>query len=135
MLAALALAWALPWAQTTVTEPGFGLHAPAYTHSEPAVLAYILVALAAMLLVVWGVRAASRPLVNYGVAAFALTVFWFYFASVMDKLGRSLGLIALGVLFLGGGYGLELTRRKLLGGMEAGDAPGPPAAGLKAGTA
>jgi hypothetical protein len=52
--------------------------------------------------------------VNYGVVAFAATVMWFYFSSVMDKLGRSLGLIMLGVLFLAGGWALERTRRKLI---------------------
>jgi hypothetical protein len=33
----------------------------------------------------------------------------------MDKLGRSLGLIMLGVLFLAGGWLLERTRRRLIG--------------------
>jgi hypothetical protein len=42
---------------------------------------------------------------------------WFYFSSVMDKLGRSLGLIMLGVLFLAGGWALEHTRRKLIGSL------------------
>ena len=61
----------------------------------------------------WGVREPrARPLVNYGIAAFALTVMWFYFSSVMDKLDRSLGLIVLGVLFLAGGWALEFTRRQ-----------------------
>jgi hypothetical protein len=42
-------------------------------------------------------------------------VMWFYFSSIMDKLGRSLGLIMLGVLFLAGGWLLEKMRRKLVG--------------------
>ena len=119
---AAALAWALPWAQTTITEHNGEFAPRGYTHTEPSLLAYALVALAAVLLVAWGVRTTSKALVNYGIAAFALTVFWFYFSSVMDKLGRSLGLIALGLLFLGGGYALELTRRRLVRGMEAGAA-------------
>jgi hypothetical protein len=52
--------------------------------------------------------------------AFALIVMWFYFASVMDKLDRSLGLIGLGILFLAGGWALEYTRRRIVAGMETG---------------
>ena len=98
------LAWALPWAQPT----------------ERSVLAYVLVAAAAVFLVGWGVRISAKALVNYGMVAFAMTVFWFYFSSVMDKLDRSLGLIVLGVLFLGGGWVLERTRRRLVSGMAGG---------------
>jgi hypothetical protein len=40
---------------------------------------------------VWcGVRTSAKAIVNCGVVAFAATVMWFYFSSVMDKLGRSL---------------------------------------------
>jgi len=38
----------------------------------------------------------------------------FYFSNVMDKLDRSASLIGLGVLFLGMGWALERTRRKLV---------------------
>jgi hypothetical protein len=61
------------------------------------------------------VREGSKALINYGIVAFGLTVMWFYFSSIMDKLGRSLGLIMLGVLFLAGGWMLETMRRKLVG--------------------
>lgn len=106
-----AVAMILPWVQTTITE-----HTAGYTwkHSEPNLVAYALVAAAAIFLVWWGVRISAKSLVNYGVVAFAATVMWFYFSSVMDKLGRSLGLIMLGVLFLAGGWALERTRRKLI---------------------
>lgn len=57
---------------------------------------------------------------NYGMVAFAMAVMWFYFSSVMDKLGRSLGLIGLGILFLAGGWVLEQTRRRLVHGMAGG---------------
>jgi hypothetical protein len=77
-------------------------------------LAYLIVSAAAVSLVLWGVRMSAKALVNYGTVAFAMTVVWFYFSNVMDKLGRSLGLILLGVLFLGGGWGLEQTRRILV---------------------
>jgi hypothetical protein len=46
--------------------------------------------------------------------AFGATVAWFYFSNIFDKMGRSLGLIGLGVLFLAGGWALEKTRRGLL---------------------
>jgi uncharacterized membrane protein len=68
----------------------------------------------------WGLRAAHRLRVNVGVFAFALTVLSFYFSSVFDKFGRSLGLIALGALFIGGGWLLERTRRRLLRSIESG---------------
>jgi hypothetical protein len=116
--AAILLGYALPWAQTRVTEPGWnGL---TYTTDSPNVFAYALVAAAALTLVVWGVRIGTKALVNYGTAAFAATVMWFYFSDVMDKLGRSLGLIGLGVLFLAGGWALEQTRRRLVGHMDGG---------------
>jgi len=118
-LVAVGLAFALPWAQTTVTENAFG---SPYPHTEPGLLAYAMVAAAGVFLVVWGVRNGSKALVNYGMVAFAMTVMWFYFSSVMDKLGRSLGLIGLGVLFLAGGWGLEQTRRRLVVGMAGGEA-------------
>ena len=50
---------------------------------------------------------------------FAITVVWFYFSDMFDKMGRSLGLIGLGVLFLAGGWGLEKMRRGLLASMDA----------------
>jgi hypothetical protein len=44
-------------------------------------------------------------------------VAWFYFSDVFDKVGRSLGLIGLGILFLAGGWALEKMRRRLVAGM------------------
>jgi len=116
------LAYALPWARTTVAEDGW--NGAGYVHSDASVLAYLMVAAVTMAFVGWGVRTASKALVNYGVAMFALTVVWFYFSSVMDKLGRSFGLIVLGVLFLAGGWALERTRRELVRRMEPGNAGG-----------
>jgi len=106
-----AVTWALPWAQTTVVEVIAGRNWP---RSEPSLLAYALIASTAVFLVWWGIRNLSRALVNYGVVTFALTVMWFYFSSIMNKLDRSLGLILLGILFLAGGWALEHTRRRLV---------------------
>jgi uncharacterized membrane protein len=110
-----ALAWALPWAQTTLSDTFNG---QTWKHSEASVLMYAMVAAAAVFLVAWGVRISAKALVNYGMVAFAFAVMWFYFSSVMDKLGRSLGLIMLGVLFLAGGWLLERTRRRLVSSMS-----------------
>lgn len=75
---------------------------------------YAVCGLGSALLAWWGILEARRERVNLGVAGFGLTVIFFYFASVMDKLGRSLSLITLGLLLLGGGYALERARRRLL---------------------
>jgi hypothetical protein len=64
------------------------------------------------------VRQASKALVNLGTAVFAMAVAWFYFSDLFDKMGRALGLIGLGILFLAGGWALEKARRRLLKGME-----------------
>jgi uncharacterized membrane protein len=115
--AVLVTSFVLPWTVHFLTN---GLERQRYYTSEPGVLAYVLVAALTVFLVWWGVREVSKPLVNYGIVAFALTVMWFYFSSVMDKLGRSLGLIALGVLFLAGGWLLETMRRRLVAKMGDG---------------
>ena len=117
---AVVLGYALPWLRSATTQPGFV--GPSYTVTEPNLGAYLLVGAAAVGLVAWGVYVASKPLVNYGVVAFAMTVTWFYFGSLMDKLGRSLGLIMLGVVFLAGGWALERTRRRLMSRLNAQEA-------------
>jgi uncharacterized membrane protein len=65
-------------------------------------------------LIGWGVLERRAERINLGVAGFALTVLVFYFSSVMDRLGRSASLVGLGLLFLGGGWVLERTRRRLV---------------------
>lgn len=114
VMAIAVTAFVLPWAQHVISE-NFDGHS--WNHSEPNLGAYALVATTCVLLAWWGVRERSKAIVNYGIAMFALTVMWFYFSSVMDKLGRSLGLITLGVLFLAGGWMLETMRRKLVQGI------------------
>ncbi len=75
---------------------------------------YGLCAVGSMGLIAWGMQEGRKERVNLGVAGFALTVLFFYFSTVMDKLGRSASLIGLGLLFLLGGWLLEKTRRRLL---------------------
>jgi uncharacterized membrane protein len=84
-------------------------------------ISQVLEAAAAFFVVWWGVRLTSKVLVNLGVVGFAITVIWFYFSDIFDKLGRSLGLIGLGILFLAGGWALEKTRRRIVAGMGKAD--------------
>jgi uncharacterized membrane protein len=65
-------------------------------------------------LALWGTRDSRPERINLGILGFALTVLMFYFSNVMDKLDRATGLIVVGLLFLGGGWLLERTRRRLI---------------------
>lgn len=114
--AAVVVALALPWCYRTWIESYTlgNAGARSYTHTAPNLLAHALVAGFAVFLCAWGVKLASRALVNLGIAGFAATVAWFYFSDVFSSLGRSLGLIGLGILFLAGGWALEKTRRRIL---------------------
>ena len=120
--AAICFSIALPWCQRIWTDYyNFGDIHTSYVRSEPNLAAHALVAAFAVFIVWWGVRQTSQALVNLGIVGFAIAVGWFYFSNIMDKVGRSLGLIGLGVLFLAGGWALEKWRRKLLSGMGKAD--------------
>jgi hypothetical protein len=82
------------------------------------VLTYVWCAAGSIGLAWWGVRESRSERINLGMAGFAITLLFFYFSSVMDKLGRSASLIVLGLLFLGGGWFLERTRRRLISQMR-----------------
>lgn len=84
----------------------------AFLHPEQVV--YLWCGVGAVGLVAWGLRGGRPERINLGVTGFAFTVLSFYFSNVMDKLGRSLGLVGLGALFLLVGWALERTRRRLL---------------------
>jgi len=123
VVAALAFTLVLPWCMHLRTEHyDYGNYHNSYTYSVPNLLAHALVAAFAVFVIWWGVRQASKALVNLGMVWFAIAVGWFYFSDIFDKVGRSLGLIGLGVLFLVGGWALEKTRRGLLARMSAPDA-------------
>jgi uncharacterized membrane protein len=79
---------------------------------------YAMLALGAAGIVLWGLRDRQRLAINVGVLAFALAVLGFYFSSMYDRLGRAVGLIGIGILFIGGGWLLERLRRRLIGGMR-----------------
>ena len=91
-----------------------GLGAFVFNNHGDNILAYVWEALGAIGLIAWGLKESRRERINLGVAGFGVTVMGFYFSSVMDKLGRSLSLIVLGILFLLGGWLLERTRRRLV---------------------
>jgi uncharacterized membrane protein len=114
MLVSTAFVIALPWC-TRMWMEHYGT--ASWSHSEPNFAAHALVAAFCIFLIWWGVMQASRGLVNLGTVFFGCTVAWFYFSDLFDKMGRSLGLIGLGVLFLAGGWALEKTRRGLLARM------------------
>ena len=125
VLAAIAFVIALPWCERIWVErynyPGGA--AGTFTRDEPNLAAHALVAAFCVFLIWWGVRQGSRGLVNLGIVAFGATVAWFYFSDLFDKMGRSLGLIGLGVLFLAGGWMLEKTRRGLLAHIAQSQSP------------
>jgi uncharacterized membrane protein len=75
---------------------------------------YLWCAVGSAGLALWGTRDSRPERINLGILGFAVTVLMFYFSDVMDKLDRATGLIVVGLLFLGGGWLLERTRRRLL---------------------
>jgi uncharacterized membrane protein len=117
---AICFSIALPWCQRIWTEYynyGGDNHG-SYVRNGPNLAAHALVAAFCVFIIWWGVRHVRQALVNLGIVGFAITVIWFYFSDIFDKLDRSLGLIGLGILFLAGGWALEKARRKLVGGMK-----------------
>jgi uncharacterized membrane protein len=105
-------------ARAAEKDPGV---AGAYIHAATAEIGlYLWCALGSVGLVIWGIVERRGERINLGVAGFALTVTFFYFSSVMDKLGRSTSLISLGVLFLIGGWLLERARRRLIARISTG---------------
>ncbi len=75
---------------------------------------YVWVATGACAFCYWGVHDNRKLFINYGIAIFALDVTAFYFSQVLDKMGRSMGLILLGVIFLAGGWVLNRLRTDLI---------------------
>jgi len=83
-------------------------------HPEHNPWIYLWIGLGACAFCYWGVREHRRVFINFGTAIFALDVVTFYFSDVLDKLGRSMGLILLGVIFLAGGWVLNRLRSDLI---------------------
>jgi uncharacterized membrane protein len=108
-------ALALPWCNDHLK--GTAYAGQTYNYDRPNLMAHALVAGLSIFIAWWGLRHTSSALVNLGIVGFAIVVGWFYFSDLFDKMGRSLGLIGLGVLFLLGGWALEKTRRRLIAHM------------------
>jgi len=85
-----------------------------------------LCALASVALVAWGLQENRRERINLGVVGFAITIMFFYFSTVMGKLGRSASLVGFGLLFLVGGWQLERLRRRLVAHMKTTPGTGAP---------
>lgn len=94
----------------------------ALAETNDSVFLYLWCALGAAGLIAWGVYELRPERINLGMAGFALTLLCFYFSSVMDKLGRSVSLILLGLVFLGGGWYGERFRRGLIARVREGGA-------------
>jgi uncharacterized membrane protein len=75
---------------------------------------YLAFATGAGLYVFYGVRRQRAAMINLGVAGFSFTVLVFYFSNLFDKIGRSAGLIGLGLLLVAIGVIGERARRRLL---------------------
>jgi hypothetical protein len=120
----IGVAEALPWCLHVWTRyyPLPNGTRASYSGSEPNLAAHALVSAFAVFLIWWGVQLGSKALVNLGVVGFAFSVGWFYYSNIFDKIGRSLGLIGLGILFLAGGWALEVTRRRLVSHMGQAEA-------------
>ena len=95
-----------------------GLNFAAEAQFEILVYAWCAIGSAAM--VAWGIHEFRAERINLGMAGFALTIAFFFFSSVMDKLGRSASLIALGILFVAGGWYWEKLRRQLVALLSSG---------------
>ncbi|HXB20888.1 MAG TPA: DUF2157 domain-containing protein [Candidatus Solibacter sp.] len=90
------------------------------SHPDHSLLMISWIGLSACALCYWGVSENRSHFINLGTAIFALDVIWFYFSDVLDKLGRSVGLILLGVVFLAGGWLLNNLRSNLIARAAAG---------------
>jgi uncharacterized membrane protein len=95
-----------------------GLNFAAEAHFE--ILVYAWCAIGSTAMVAWGIHEYRAERINLGMAGFALTIVFFFFSSVMDKLGRSASLIALGILFVAGGWYWEKLRRQLVARLTTG---------------
>ena len=80
---------------------------------------YLWCAVGSVAIIAWGLRETRKELINLGVIGFGVDIAFFYFSSVMDKLGRSESLIGFGVIFLLGGWFLERARRRLIAHLNA----------------
>lgn len=112
----LACGWVLILGTMDYSYHGGNRTGISYFYNEIAPFLWCL--LGSVGLIAWGLRDGRKERINFGVAGFGITVLWFYFSSVMDKLGRSESLIGFGVIFLLGGWFLERARRRLVANLR-----------------
>ena len=113
------VSYVLPWLPRDVVWKAEYGPTP-WEHVGPGLSMYVTIGLACVGLVYWGLKVRSQAVVNFGIGGFAANVMWFYVSSLLDKMGRSLGLIGLGMLFLAGGWMLERLRRQLVARLSGG---------------
>lgn len=82
--------------------------------AQHSFLVHLWCAIGSIGLIAWGWREDRKERINLGIAGFALNILLFYVSNVLDKLGRSASLVALGILLLAGGWVLERIRRRLV---------------------
>jgi uncharacterized membrane protein len=112
----LACVWVLILGTMDYSYSGGNRTGISYFYNEIAPFLWCLVG--SIGLIAWGLREGRKERINFGVAGFGITILWFYFSSVMDKLGRSESLIGFGVIFLLGGWLLERARRRLVANLQ-----------------
>ena len=122
ILIPLAIAYAFRraavWMNVVAAVWVIGLSVFADQRAELMIYAWCAIGSAGM--IAWGIYEFRAERINLGMAGFAITIIAFFFSSVMDKLGRSASLIALGALLLAGGWQWEKLRRRLLTQVRAG---------------
>jgi hypothetical protein len=107
----VACAWALILGTMHYRDSKYSGSANGYLYHEIGPFLWCIAG--AIGLIAWGLQENRKERVNLGLAGIGLTILWFYFSNVMDKLGRSESLIGSGVVFLLLGWVLERARRKL----------------------
>lgn len=107
----VACAWALILGTMHYRDSKYSASAIGYIYHEIGPFLWCLAG--AIGLIAWGLKESRKERINLGLAGIGLTILWFYFSNVMDKLGRSESLIGFGIVFLLVGWLVERARRKL----------------------
>ncbi len=108
---AVACLWALILGTMHYRDSSYSASAIGYIYHEIGPFLWCLAG--AIGLIAWGLKESRKERINLGLAGIGLTILWFYFSNVMDKLGRSESLIGFGIVFLLVGWLLERARRQL----------------------
>jgi len=108
---AVACVWALVLGTMHYRDSSYSARATGYIYHEIGPFLWCLAG--AIGLIAWGLKESRKERINLGLAGIGLTILWFYFSNVMDKLGRSESLIGFGIVFLLVGWLLERARRQL----------------------